>query len=312
MTEELFGIYTNLILVLIVTLYGTYWLFKRQTDVELEYRYRAYRYWWCSWLAWVIVWLLLTTKQSRDGGADAYSLELDIPVLIFDNLNSIFLIIVYFILTRGRDLTARQARVQTVKITLSLAITYGSLYLVFQQQPHFAYEVHRTCSLCVAVFTPILVGWAFNLRFKTSLVLMVGCLYGFTQPIVYATQLRTFQQSEFKQMLDDVSPIVAMVMGLLKVMWAIACTKVLSSGRASSKNLIRNRGSELVPFWKGWRVSVSLHATILVATYCVMLIMLTLWYIDRLGGFATALGVVTGVFSFWQMIWNVWKTTRRQ
>jgi hypothetical protein len=306
-----FGTYTNITLVLVVTLYGIYWLFKPPKHNDLAYRYRAYCYWWCSWLAWVIAWTLLAIKHSKFG-TDNYILKLDIPILIFDNLNSIFLIIVYFVLTRGRELTSTQARIQAVKITLSFAVAYGALYLLFQQRSNFAYEIHRTCSLCVAVFTPVLVGWSFNLRFKTSIVLMVGCLYGLTQPIVYATQLRTLQPDDFNKTLTDIQPIVAMIVGFLKVMWAITCTKVLSSAHASSENLVLVKQAGQSDFWRGWSFAVGLHATILIAVYCVLLIVLAHRFLDKLGGFATSIGVVTGVFSLWQTIWNFWKTTRKK
>ena len=89
-----FGIYTNLTLTLIVTLFGIYWLFRPTR--RSAYRYRAYCYWWLSWLAWVLAWSLILLQEK-------FSLRLQIPILIFDNLNSIFLIAVYFTLTRGRD-----------------------------------------------------------------------------------------------------------------------------------------------------------------------------------------------------------------
>jgi hypothetical protein len=44
----------------------------------------------------VLAWSLILLQEK-------FSLRLQIPILIFDNLNSIFLIAVYFTLTRGRD-----------------------------------------------------------------------------------------------------------------------------------------------------------------------------------------------------------------
>jgi hypothetical protein len=339
-----FGTYTNLALSLAVTLYGIYWIFR--PTVRIDYRYRAYCYWWCSWLAWVLAWSLILIKQGIRSDALNNSLNyipiLETFILIFDNLNSIFLITVYFILTRGRDLTASQARIQTFLIALSLAIAFGAMYLLFYLNGNvkFAYEMHRTCSLCISVFTPILVGWSFNLRFKTSAALMVGCIYGFIQPIVYATELPKINPTEFPQRciidlqavcatqlktlcveltttcefeknINGIRPIVTMIIGFLKVVWAITCTKILSSAYASSKNLIVAEESEPSSFWKRWWPSVSMYATILISIYFVILISAIMkFYIQELGSFAIAIGVITGIISLWQVIWSVWKKTR--
>lgn len=324
-----FGTYTNLTLTLTVTLFGIYWLFRPLNRVP--YRYRAYCYWWCSWLSWVLAWLLILLQSK-------FSLRFQIPILIFDNLNSVFLIAVYFILTRGQDLNPSKARLQTILIALSLAIAFGSFYLLFQQNMMFAYEIHRTCSLCISVFTPILVGWAFNLRFKTSAVLMVGCLYGFIQPIVYATELSALGQGVFNQPLDldkcyqlfeqvhcnqinnivmlnkkleSIRPIVAMTVGLLKVVWAIICTRILSGAYASHENLIVVEKTKPFRLMDKWWPSVRLHATILIASYIVLLILLVLLYLDQVKNFITAVSVITGVYAIWQMIWGVWKVTNK-
>lgn len=325
-----FGTYTNLTLTFIVTLFGIYWLFRPINPAP--YRYRAYCYWWCSWLAWVLAWSLILLQQKS-------SLRLQIPILIFDNLNSVFLIAVYFILTRGRDLTSSKVRLQTILIALSLAIAFGSFYLLFQQNIVFAYEIHRTCSLCISVFTPILVGWALNLRFKTSVALMVGCLYGFIQPIVYATELSALGQGVFNQPLDlgkcyqlfeqvrcnqinrivelnkileSIRPIVAMTVGLLKVVWAIICTRILSNAYAPPDNLIVVEKTQPFSFMQDkWWPSVRLHATILIASYIVLLILLVLLYLAQVKNFIIAIGVITGVYSIWQMIWSVWKVTNK-
>lgn len=308
-----FGTFTNLTIVFTVTIYGIYWLKTRSNDLGIEFRYRAYAYWWWSWLVWVIAWYLLLHKQLFfTESKDKFIPFIDISILVFDNLNSIFLIIVYFIITRGQDLNARQAKILTLQITLSLASIYSVFYLTFQSIPELAYEIHRTCSMCIAVFTPILVGWAFYLRFKTPLVLMIGCMYGFSQPIIYATQLSTFQRDEFKEWLNYIAPIIAMIIGFLKVIWAIVFTKVLSSFHSSTKNLIAVNNSNPSNFWRDWSLSVGIHATVLLGVYCILTIFLLLRYLDVLAGFATSLGIVTGIFSFWQTIWGFWKLTRTE
>lgn len=329
MSFETFGTYTNVVLTLSVALFGVYWLLRPIN--RRAYRHLAYCYWWCSWFAWVIAWLLILIQQK-------YSVRTEIPTLVFDNLNSLFLITVYFIVTRGKDLSARDARTQTIRSALTLAAAFGAIYILFRHNLIFAYEIHRACSLCVSVVTPILVGWAFKLRFKTSIALMVGCIYGIIQPILYATELGAlgrgiFDQpldieqcsallgldrchqinnvAQFNQALASIRPIVAMVGGFLKVVWAISFTQILSSYYATSENLIMVDHSKGSAFMDRWWPSVAMHATVLTAIYVALLIMLALLYIQHLVQFAVAIGFITGLCSLWQIIWAVWTTTTR-
>lgn len=310
------GALANFIIVLIVSLYGIYWLFNRSRVAELEFRRRAYRYWWCSWAAWTVVWYLLYRKSTYPNQND-FIPSLDIPVLIFDNLNSIFLLVVYIVITRGREVTARQAGTLVVCIILSIGILYGSVYFIFNYfyvVPKFAYEIHRSFSMCIAVFTPILVGWAFNLRFKTSVVLVIGCLYGLIQPVIYATELNTFQQSEYQEFqigLANIKPAVAMITGLLKVAWVIIFTRVLENAKASSENLILTEKTNISHIWKGGSFSVRLHSIVLIAVYIVLLSALTQNYNAFITTFGAAFAFVMTIIGLWQFIWWVWKTTEK-
>jgi len=311
-----FGTWINLIITLTVALYGVYWLLSPGVPLEqatVAYRYRAYCYWWCSWLAWVFAWSLLLLKQFYQVPPGKYILGLEIPILIFDNLNSILLMIVYLVLTRGSTLTSREAGIRFIQMVLSATVFFLMLYSVFSalDDREFAYEIHQTCSLCVAVSTPFLVGWAFRLRFKTTVVLTVGCVYGFIQPIVYATQLHVFQQGSHENTIIFIRPIVAMMVGGLKVVWAITCTKFLSSAHASARNIIREETREAPSLFEQWWPSVSLHATILIFIYSTLLIWLLIKNKDNLGSFGLAIGILTSVISFFQMIWNVYRRTRK-
>lgn len=330
-----FGTYTNLLLTLTVAAFGVYWLFRPKRQVP--FRRLAFRYWWCSWLSWVIVWSLLPFRNNPSVGSP---LTVEILVLIFDNLNTIFLIGVYFVLTRGEGLKTKQAAFLTSLITLSLAALFGVFYLafgVFSNQLTFAYDIHRTCTLCLSVLTPILVGWAFNLRFKNSHALKIGALYGFIQPIIYATELRGMEERVFEtfdmnicleafkasplcgeinslkerqQWVLFIRPAVSMAVGLLKVVWAITCTRLLSDVHATGENLIKvdrskQRDTE-------WRPSVSAQAAVLAGMYILITIMFVVpltkdEYIQR---FSAAVGMITSVYGLWLIIWQVWKKTR--
>lgn len=304
------GALANFIIVLVVSIHGIFWLFNHSQIPELEYRYRAYRYWWCSWVVWCLVWILLYKKSTYQNPA-AFVPSLDIPVLVFDNLNSIFLIIVYFVITRGRNLTSRQARTLTIYIIFSVGILYGTVYFIFNNfylaPPKFAYEIHRSFSLSIAVFTPILVGWAFKLRFKTSIVLIIGCLYGLIQPVIYATELNTFQQpgyEEFQKALINIKPAVAMIVALLKIVWVIVFTKVLQKNYASSESLILSDETELPHVWKSKNLSLLLQSLILIGVF---IILLFAFQVKNYNAFIATFGVgflvIITISGLWKFIW---------
>src|SRR3712207_1974333 len=94
-----FGTVTNLVISVSVTLYGLMWL--REGDLGAPHRFQtlAYRCWWASWLSWALAWSLLLVAALI--GKDPIPLELKIVTLAFDNLNSVFMILVYFVVTRG-------------------------------------------------------------------------------------------------------------------------------------------------------------------------------------------------------------------
>lgn len=330
-----FGTFTNLALTLTVMAFGVYWLF--QPKGQLPFRRRAFLFWWGSWLVWVIVWSLLLIRKHPPIW-DTFTIE--ILVLVFDNLNTIFLTVFYFTLTRGDSMNAKQAGVLTLAIMLGLAVLFGAFYIlfgVFLKQVSLAYDIHRTCTLCLSVLTPILVGWALNLRFKNPLAFIVGCLYGFIQPIIYATELRGLGEEVFatfdlgkcnqafpeslmcseihssitqQQYVEALRPAVSMAVGLLKVVWAIICTRLLSGYRATTDNLVVVDAS--LKRAEEWRPSVRLHATVLAVVYLGLLITLLMAYSGKqfLIKFGTAVGVITSVFALWQMISFVWGKLR--
>jgi hypothetical protein len=103
-----------------------------------------------------------------------------------------------------------------------------------------------------------------------------------------------------------------MTVGLLKVIWAIICIRILLNAYASPDSLIVIEKTKPFSFMKDeWWPSVRLYATVLSATYIVLLILLVLLYLEQVKNFITAVGVITGVYAIWQMIWSVWKVTNK-
>lgn len=302
---EDFGTVTNLVLSASVVIYGfLVWLRDKTLGTRHPYRILAYRCWWASWLCWVFAWGMLFAAALKGGQVP---LSLKIVTLVFDNLNSVFLILVYFVVTRGDDFDATMIKAAFLQISGSLALGCSLLYLLAPVVgSDFAYEVHRTWSLCVGVFAPMLVGWACNLRYNTLLVLVIGFAYGFIQPLVYATQLETAQSAAVQGFMQSYKPVVAMTLGGLKVLWAIAFMQVLAHGSVSGESLVLSKTAIRFHFFRHWEKKVLGHALVLSIAYCCLLIALVTIYAQGLNALATALGIVSAFMAILDWFWKLW------
>jgi hypothetical protein len=310
----IFAAATNLSLCVAVSGYGIYWWLKPPPKRELAFRDLAYKCWWLSWIVWVFAWSIILLKVRRSGLT--LSLRYDVPTLACDNLNSVFLLLTYFAITRGTEYTPQRAMRDGILLCISIVAACLPLYLLFYglHFPVFAYRLHAMWSLSLAVLTPVLVGWAFQLRFNTRIVLLVGLAYGFIQPAVYATALPvgpTTNQEGFDAFLAAIRPVIDMLLALLKVAWAIVCTRVLSVAYAPHESLIDQKAKARRPlkFWGKWGYGVRGHATLLVAVYLACLIGLAakmLRYalvqhvITAAGAVLILLGLIDYVWKFWE------------
>jgi len=308
----------NLSISATVVAYGIYWLRRSNLASPLAFRYRAYIYWWLSWVAWVIAWFILTGKEFKFLPSD--SVAVDAISLLPDNLNTVFLVMMYFILTRGNEYSGRWPLAHFGKLLVSLVVAYALLYAflgVASDNLGLAYQTHKAWSLCLQVFAPILVGWSFNLRFNTRVVLIVGFIYGFLQPLVYATQLEAGRTEELAQKIKDLKPVIGMVLAFLKVLWAIACTKVLSSAYSTDRNLVRpDRAREYYRVSRGWTKRVALHAVIVLGVYLVLVLFAAVKYAqDETWGelmlpLSIGFTVVNGFIGLMYVLWEFWRNVQ--
>jgi hypothetical protein len=334
---DYFGTATNLSISLMVTVYGMLaWAGKGTLDLASPpFKRRAYLCWLASWLAWVFAWATILAGSSRPG-----SLYFGIPVLAFDNLNSIFLILVFLTITRGDGFGAAKIGMAFACIAGSLGTCTCLLYVLSRWLGlSFAYEVHRTWSLCLGVISPILVGWAFNLRFNTLSALAVGFVYGFIQPVVYTAEVHS--AGAIANVVENLRPVTAMTLAGLKVTWAIVFMQILALGVSSGKSLVQDRPVREFDLLKGnkerlghARVLVSLdkdkptgesdlfkkkwnkkllgQALMLVILYTILLICMFLYYSRSLERFGWAVGIVASIIGLLQWFWDLWdKATKR-
>jgi hypothetical protein len=301
-----FGTITNFVISVVVTLYGLIaWLRDRDLGTGPHFRHLVYRYWWASWSCWVFAWGVLLMAALT--GSEV-SIGLKIVTLVFDNLNSVFMILVYFVITRGDHFDKPKIHAAFKQIAGSLALGCIILYLLSPViTVGFAYDVHRTWSLCLGVFAPMLIGWACHLRYNTLLVLDVGSAYGFMQPIIYATELTTVQSSLAQAPLLSYKPVVAMILGGLKVLFAVVFMQVLVHGSSTGGSLIANKTTIRFRFFRRWEKKVLGHALVLGSAYCCLLIALVGVYADGLRELATGLGIVGGFMALLDWFWKLWE-----
>jgi hypothetical protein len=247
-------------------------------------------------------------------GSREISIGLKILTLVFDNLNSVFMILVYFVMTRGDGFDKPKIHAAFKQIAGSLVLGCTILYLLSPLiSLNFAYDVHRTWSLCLGVFAPMLIGWACHLRYNTLLVLDVGSAYGFMQPIIYATELTTVQSALTQSPLSSYKPVIAMTLGGLKVLFAVVFMQVLVHGSARGDSLIVSRPAIRFHFFRRWEKKVLGHALVLGCAYCSLLIALAGVYANGLRELSTALGIVGGFMALLDWFWKLWdKGTKKQ
>lgn len=301
-----FGTVTNFVISTSVTLYGFLaWLRNRDPRAEPRFRPLVYRYWWASWSCWVFAWGVLLIAAIL--GSNQVNIELKIVTLFFDNLNSVFMILVYFVMTRGDEFDKPKINAAIKQIAGSIALGCAILYLLSPLITlSFAYEVHRTWSLCLGVLAPMLIGWACHLRYNTLLVLVVGSTYGFMQPLIYATELATTQSSAAQSLLMSYKPVVAMTLGGLKVLFAVMFMQVLVHGSSMGESLIVSKPNIRFHFFSHWERKALGHALVLGSAYCCLLIALVAVYADGLDKLATAFGIVGGFMALLDWFWKLW------
>ena len=320
-----FGALTNFLISLSVVLYGLAWVYRKPSAQPAEFIYRTYFYWWASWVAWVFAWLLLLLKSKLGMAAIEKvfpyptEMQVDTVILLLDNLNTICLVLVFLALVRGVEYTARRGRIDFFRLSSSLAAAYNVLYIfmgLMTQEILVAYKVHKAWSESIGVVTPIIVGWAVYLRFNTRSLLLIGFLYGFIQPVVYATQL-TSDLGPLREMFARWQPLIAMILGAMKVAWAIVFTRILSSRPWPQASLILPAPPATVRFTSGKDRSVAWHAIVLITVYLSLFVWLLIRYLSMqevepfISGFAVSLGVVIGMLAFLQFLWWLWDLMNR-
>ena len=236
MDNEYFGIGTNLVISLLVTIYGGFaWLpfqkAKYSVTSAQAFRQNSYLWWWLSWLCWTLLWLWTGIRQLI---SKSDLTVLKIPDLVLDNLNCICLVLVFMIISRGDGFGRRKIFLAFTQVAGSLTVGFAILYALSHWLTlDFTYGIHNAWSLCMSAAGPILVGWAVYLRFNSVSVLAIGFVYGFIQPVAYAFDLQTVSKP-----IGQYQPVVDITLAGLKILWAVVFMQILAHGEASGVSLV--------------------------------------------------------------------------
>jgi hypothetical protein len=322
-SSESFGVATNLLICLLVTVYGAFaWLpFRRTGQAGLSpepFRHCAYVCWWASWACWSLLWAWTGYRQS----IDPHTLDAEqkilykIPDLALDNLNAIFLVLVFFAIIRGDKFRVEKILPLFLLISTSMAAGYAVLYILSHWLTlEFTYGIHNAWSLCMSAAAPILVGWAVYLRFNSVWVLAIGLVYAFIQPVAYAFDLpnpasgtEDIAAQTLRQLVSDYQPVVDMTLGLLKILWAILFMKTLAHAESEGDCLVAETDNPgLLGEWDGRTLG---QAILLGASYVLLLVAMLLTFHDdrwkRIEAFGVSIGIITSFLCLIDIGLRVW------
>lgn len=211
--------------------------------IRLESKYRGnYRFvfysiftWWLGWLSWVVLWYMESKRDAIiDFGIPVSALS--ILLLLLSDLNTTFDILTYFGLTRGRSFPLTQYWL--VGLLLVLSVTGIDVVLGLFPGGNIGQTLQIRWSMALSMFSPVLIGWAFRLRYGSFWVLITGIIYAFLQPPAYEALFgRLFLDK------DEYGAAILWVLSLLKVVYAVSVLVFVGRMPPSYKSLVRLRGT---------------------------------------------------------------------
>lgn len=288
---ENIGKLLNFVVCLMVFAGGFYWMISLDQKWRDEHRflYRAFTCWWLSWFIWLVLWTLILFVVPKNQNTR------NLISLLLTDLNMIFLIMVYFFLTRGNQFRITDALIRSIGIIIVLAVSYGVLYPYFEDF-NAALKLQERWELCLGIVTTMLLGWAFSLRFNTKIVLIVGYVYGFCQPLAYESLLH-----------DEKNQIPLVVLAFLKVVLATVVTGYFIQEPKTTENLVmelNSRSQSALFQFRNWTRQLTLQTITLIIVFGLLL----LWRMpqDQLAAIMVRIGQVTFFCGSLMVIAKTW------
>lgn len=286
----------NLIVCFIVVGLGAVllYIFDQKWKGKYRFLYRAFTWWWLSWISWVAAWLSIKFSFLRQDIQEVLS-------LVLSDLNAIFLLLIYFTLTRGNQFRLKDALYRSSVIILALAISFWSLRLYIPSSP-IANELQQSLELCLGVIATMLLGWAFALRFNTNVVLGVGFVYSFLQPIAYMT---IFHTEDRVRLFPQLFITAITVLAFMKIVLATVVTWYLMQEPETTENLVKeSKSRSYLKLFRGKTKVLELQTFILVGLFVVFLTLRMKDFLDPVVKVITKLAVVYTVLMGAVKLWD--------
>jgi hypothetical protein len=196
---------------------------NRSIPTSSRFLLQAFTAWCLAWFAWAATWFSLAYFPPR-------SIQL---ITVMTDLRAVITLIMYFLITRADSIPLWQVVVRGMVLMLVLAARYGTLFVVFS--PGLASRLHELWSMSLGVISPIAVGWAIHLRFRSNFALVIGFAYGFMQPTAYEAAYHGYEHT------DDLEGLAnsLILLALMKVVWASVVTRYFLADPATTSSLVK-------------------------------------------------------------------------
>lgn len=202
--------------------------FKSSLKEGDAYLLRAYFIWTFCWIVWFVTWVANSwVAKSTD-----YVSKKSLISWISIDLDSMLRIILYLTLVRASEFTTRHAIKLGIIMITFIATGYVLIYNIFTFD--LAYKLHESFALCLGVVSPVLVGWAFRLRFGSYLPMIAGFIYGFAQPAAFAAAFHGHDNPKDAAALGGVLVFFA----IMKVFWATIITGFFFTRPGTERSLV--------------------------------------------------------------------------
>lgn len=154
---------------------------KTHGNNDYRFLYHSMLTWLMGWVLWAILWGVASTLRFQPG--DRWS----ILVSLLSDLNTVCFILTYIGITRGQEFFPTQY----LLYGLLLIVAVGGIDILLLRFPegqggsNVGPILQERWSLALSMLSPVLLGWAFRLRYATIWVLVAGVAYAFLQPPAY-------------------------------------------------------------------------------------------------------------------------------
>lgn len=284
----------NLAAVAIVLGFSFATLYRLDKSLPKEGRFLIHSYlcWVGAWSVWAVLWALEARQPAILPEA-----SLKTTLLILSDVNTAFILLFYFGLTRGDDI--KPTGYLILGLALAFAIATVDSMLIGVGGP-LGRELHGRWAMALSMGAPILVGWACRLRYGGSLVLIVGVIYAVLQP---PAQLVVLGDSS-KQTL--IAPEIAVsfltILAMLKIIFGTAVVATVGHLPTTYGSLVTASSHRTAPIDNWWPALPWLLCT----AGLIVVGVLAYWFSPEVfgpwfGRLATGLGVLGTLLKLYEL-----------